>query len=314
MLPLLNFQGTIVILDDDVNFLSTEFDFLRRKNHKVEKFLSASEAINYCQQSITFNDIIPIKNVLAEEIEGSAIEIYVRQIIKIFNSTFDKEVVPVIVADYDMPEMDGLSFFRKIKKLRSYKILLTGAADESIAIKAFNEGLIDFYITKNGVDLFDKLDKIIKVGRNKYFERESARYIDIITKNEPDSLLNLEEYASFIHEYFFRKTVSKVYLLDSLGSYFLIDDNKEKILIISTEEKSEAIGALCKENKFVSKEDAEEVEKGIKIMCTNRKVSCDDDLSVHIKEAKTIKMGNKNIFYYYGNNISANGSRLIQFD
>jgi FixJ family two-component response regulator/uncharacterized protein YlzI (FlbEa/FlbD family) len=314
MLPLLNFQGTIVILDDDVNFLSTEFDFLKRKDHKVEKFLSASEAINYCEKSTTLNDIMPINSVLAEEIEGSAIEIYVRQIVKIFNSSFNKEIVPVIVADYDMPEMDGLSFFRKIKKVSSYKILLTGAADESIAIKAFNEGLIDFYITKNGIDLFDKLDEVIKIGTNKYFERESAKYIDIITRNEPNSLLDLEEYTSFIEKYFFSKKVSEFYVLDSFGSYFLLDDNKEKILIISTEEKSEAMSDLCNENKFVSKEDVEEVENGKKIVCTNKKISCDDDLSVHIKEAKTVKIRNKNIFYYYGNNISANGSRLIQLD
>ena len=314
MLPILNFQGTIVILDDDVNFLSTEFDFLKRNKHRVEKFSSVSEAIDYCEKSISVNKIMPINSVLAEEIEGSAIEIYVRQIIKIFNSNFKQEIIPVVIADYDMPEMDGLSFFRKIKKLRSYKILLTGVADESIAIKAFNEGLIDFYITKNGIDLFDELLEAIEIGKNKYFERESAKYIDIIIRNEPNSLLGFEEYANFISVYILSKKVNEFYLLDSLGSFFLLDDNQEKILIISTEEKSEAMSDLCKENKFVSEEEVEAVKKGKKIVCTNKKITCGNNLSVHIKEAKSIKIGNKNIFYYYGNNVGANGVKLIQLD
>ena len=92
--------------------------------------------------------------------------------------------------------------------------------------------------------------------------------------------------------------MSEFYLLDSLGSYFLVDNTKEKILVVSTEDKSEAMGDLCGENRFVSKEDVEEVKKGRKIVCTNRSISCNENLSMHLKEAKTAKVRNRNIFYY----------------
>ena len=182
MLPVISFQGTIVLLDDDTDFLSTAANFLKRSKQKVKKFTSASQTISYCKKSIQIKDIIPISSILAEEIEGSAIELYVRKIVAIHNSDLKDNIIPVIIADYDMPEMNGLSFLKKINEIKSYKILLTGVADESIAVKAFNEGIIDFYIKKSGIDLFERLIKIVNLGRKKYSQRESRPYIDMIIK------------------------------------------------------------------------------------------------------------------------------------
>jgi CheY-like chemotaxis protein len=54
----------------------------------------------------------------------------------------------VVVVDYAMPHMNGIEFCRKIQHIPCKKVLLTGNADEKIAVEAFNNHVIDFFIKK----------------------------------------------------------------------------------------------------------------------------------------------------------------------
>ena len=88
----------------------------------------------------------------------------------------DDDSVQVLVADYMMPDMDGISFFIKARELRpqATRILLTGYADKQNAIRAINEAGLYYYLEKpwdndqlrmvirNGVErsrLFSELDR-----------------------------------------------------------------------------------------------------------------------------------------------------------
>jgi DNA-binding NtrC family response regulator len=81
----------------------------------------------------------------------------------------------VIVADFMMPVMDGISLLRAVRELRplTTRILLTGYADKENAIRAINEAGLYYYLEKpwnndqlkvivrNGVErsaLFNELD------------------------------------------------------------------------------------------------------------------------------------------------------------
>jgi CheY-like chemotaxis protein len=56
----------------------------------------------------------------------------------------------VIVADYQMPIMDGIDFLRQAKSLRpeARRMMLTGNADLAVALTALEGDLIERYITK----------------------------------------------------------------------------------------------------------------------------------------------------------------------
>jgi len=56
----------------------------------------------------------------------------------------------VIIADYRMPEMDGVEFLRRVRDLSpdSIRIILTGYPDIEIVIKAVNEGHVFRFLTK----------------------------------------------------------------------------------------------------------------------------------------------------------------------
>jgi response regulator RpfG family c-di-GMP phosphodiesterase len=62
----------------------------------------------------------------------------------------ENEDIAVIVSDFTMPEMNGIRFLTKVKEQLpdSVRMLLTGNADLSMAIKAVNEGNIFRFLTK----------------------------------------------------------------------------------------------------------------------------------------------------------------------
>lgn len=60
------------------------------------------------------------------------------------------EAFSVIISDYKMPEMDGITFLTNVKTIApdSVRIMLTGFADINNSIKAVNEGSVFRFLTK----------------------------------------------------------------------------------------------------------------------------------------------------------------------
>lgn len=58
--------------------------------------------------------------------------------------------IDLVISDYLMPEMDGISFLAEVKKIQPEvpRIILTGYADKENAIKAINEVGLYQYIEK----------------------------------------------------------------------------------------------------------------------------------------------------------------------
>ena len=63
---------------------------------------------------------------------------------------FARSEVDLVISDYLMPEMDGISFLGKVRALKPDvpRIILTGYADKENAIKAINEVGLYQYIEK----------------------------------------------------------------------------------------------------------------------------------------------------------------------
>jgi CheY-like chemotaxis protein len=59
----------------------------------------------------------------------------------------------IAVVDYAMPSANGLDVIQSLPQWPAWRILLTGQADEQIAIDAFNHGLIHRFMTKQTPDL-----------------------------------------------------------------------------------------------------------------------------------------------------------------
>ena len=102
---------TIVIVDDEEMVLQSLLSFLTLETeYAVKSFLSADEALQY--------------------IKGNEVDL--------------------VVSDYLMPEMDGISFLARVREIRPEvpRIILTGYADKENAIKAINDVGLFQYIEK----------------------------------------------------------------------------------------------------------------------------------------------------------------------
>jgi DNA-binding NtrC family response regulator len=90
--------------------------------------------------------------------------------IKTFNSPLealewmDGEPVDVVIADFLMPDMDGITFLTEVREKHpeASRILLTGYADKENAIRAINEASLYYYLEKPWDN--DHLQVVIRNG------------------------------------------------------------------------------------------------------------------------------------------------------
>jgi CheY-like chemotaxis protein len=154
----------------------------------------------------------------------------------------------VVVVDYSMPQMSGVEFCEALHDLPCKKILLTGVADENVAIAAFNRGLIDRYIKKSDDDALDRLSDDILSLQREYF----------ITQSDPlRPLLNQQEYgfasdqsiARLLSELSGRYGIVEHYLYQDPPGFLLYDGNaKPRLLIIETEQGMNAHFEVARDN------------------------------------------------------------------
>ena len=137
-------EATVVVVDDEEIVLTSIISFLNlESDYQVATFTSAKEALKYIGE----ND------------------------------------VDLVISDYLMPEMDGLTFLDQVKQMRPEvpRIILTGYADKENAIKAINDVGLYQYIEKPWDN--DDLLIIIRNGleKNKLMKRIQEKIGEINT-------------------------------------------------------------------------------------------------------------------------------------
>lgn len=98
----------------------------------------------------------------------------------------DSDNVYVVISDFMMPQMDGISFLRevRVKRPQATRILLTGYADKENAIRAINEAGLYYYLEKPWDN--EQLKLIIRnsVERSSLFLELDARVSALEGANE----------------------------------------------------------------------------------------------------------------------------------
>jgi CheY-like chemotaxis protein len=72
-------------------------------------------------------------------------------------------VCEVGLIDFSMPKMSGLDVLRELPHWQGLRILLSGVADEKVAVEAFNDTLINQYIPKQSDNILDRLKDAVRV-------------------------------------------------------------------------------------------------------------------------------------------------------
>jgi CheY-like chemotaxis protein len=159
--PLFHRPGTVVFLDDDPDYLEMLALVLPRHWH-VKLFLRPVECINYLQQEPPFweADAWNQQQLIDHWREGKPL---IPQILGYWSKYTERYALTrVCVVDYSMPAMDGLQALGELVDWPGSRVLLTGQADEQVAVRAFNRGLIDQFIAKQTPDISRRLIEAVE--------------------------------------------------------------------------------------------------------------------------------------------------------
>ncbi|KTD22060.1 Response regulator containing a CheY-like receiver domain and an HD-GYP domain [Legionella lansingensis] len=174
--------------------------------------------------------------------------------------------ISVVVVDYAMPGMDGIEFCRRIDNTKIKKILLTGQADEKLAIEAFNEGLIHRYIQKSDPHASELITKSIYDLQLQYFQVMSDTIVRMLSVTSPSCLYD-KKFAEFFLQLCQERRIVEYYLADNSGSFLLLDEDANvSFLIVKSESDMQLHYDLALDNG-ASDEVLDQLANGEKIPC-----------------------------------------------
>ena len=268
------FPTTVVLVDDSASFLETLTETIDSNNITLRRFTKPSEAIDFVNEvsaanHLDFSDITAFGEENTSDWQSIMVSVN-RLHREIYNPERFSRISTIIV-DYAMPGMSGVELCSHIKDKSIQKILLTGVADEQIAINAFNNGYINRFIKKGYHNFEESLQEGITKSVHQYFNV----YTEDLSKHlSPNDKTHLKDpiFANFFYNTCLNKTFVEYYMLDNFGSYlFMNAQGQPSMLSVLTEYEMERIVTIGKE----SGEMTPDVEEGLKsreymLVCHNR--------------------------------------------
>ena len=163
--------GGVVFLDDDRDYLEMLGEVMPPDWH-VRLFLRPIACIDLLKQDIPGRetDAWTQQEIVNRWREGALL---IPQILQYWREDGAARfaLTQVAVVDYAMPAMSGLRVLGELTRWSGSRILLTGRADEQLAVSAFNRGLINQFIPKQSPDIRLRLTKAIQGLRDQPDER-----------------------------------------------------------------------------------------------------------------------------------------------
>lgn len=217
---LCHFPTRIMLVDDNQHFL-------QKLKRSLNPSLASYEISDYPQEAI---DVINSESSFLTKLPPLSSDSIVQKWVDIISDEIHNpdryKTISTVVVDYDMPGMSGLELCEKIESPHIQKILLTGAADEKIATKAFNEGLIHYYMRKEAAEVFDNLEAYIKQTQRRYFNSFYRPLLEFLKSDPSETAVSDPIFQAFFLKFLNEKKVIEYYLADPLGSYLYIDQNQ----------------------------------------------------------------------------------------
>jgi len=146
--------------------------------------------------------------------------------------------ISVLIIDYEMPGMNGLELCRQIDNPHIKKILLTGVADEALAIEAFNTGLIHQYIRKHDPEFVQKLIQTVHDAQQEYFHDLLKVLLEILHKRDISTALTDPAYAQEFERILDHYNIVEYYTLNDIGSAIMVDKESELYSFVVMNESS----------------------------------------------------------------------------
>jgi CheY-like chemotaxis protein len=234
-LPVLSHPTTTVLVDDSDSFLQSVV-FQLDPGLASKTFHDTTEALNWFHASARRCEL-PLEvnvDVLNLPSDQRNVAVDVRRIVNVSSQRQRFSIPSVLVVDYSMPQMNGVEFCEALQGIPCKKILFTGAADEKIAVDAFNRGLIDRYISKSAEDALDRLEREIEDMQRAFFFQHSETLCELLSLHDY-GFLRCQAMAAVIQNLRKEHALVEHYLFHGpTGVLFFDRYGKAKMMVIET--------------------------------------------------------------------------------
>jgi CheY-like chemotaxis protein len=222
------FPTTVLLIDDNRKFLTNIILDLDCTRAIYQSYDDPVEALDFLVKQYQPNPIAKkcIRYPRDNDLDHYTVDVDVRAIHKeIYNPKRFSEI-SVIIVDYAMPRMTGLELCEALKDTPYKKIMLTCEADENLAVKAFNAGIIDRFVRKDADNFNALINETIFDLQKIYFRELSKELVFGLTKNTAHAAKFLTDpiFMKFFEEVCEKFKISEYYLMDGSGSFVFLDN------------------------------------------------------------------------------------------
>lgn len=154
--PVLRRPGAVVFVDDDPVFLHSIAGIVSSRRH-CRFFTQPDQVVELLAQERPFAlaDRWQFQSMIGNARRGASLA---PQLLAYWASQTERfRLTQMVVADQMMPLTSGLELFDEIAEAGCSHVLLTGESDTGTAVAAFDEGQIDFFLTKQHPQFLDVL-------------------------------------------------------------------------------------------------------------------------------------------------------------
>ncbi len=212
---------TLVLVDDSQSFLNSLERALPR-DWPVRSFVDSRDAL-------TFLNATPALPTLAErclQVERQPgadpiIHFDIGMIEQEMNHRERFERVSAAVIDYAMPSLNGLALCAAIENEDVQRAMLTGVADEKVAVEAFNAGLLERFSSKQRLNSTSAMLEFMTEAKQGYFIRQCNRLLGSPALAAP----------AFLYESAIAGAVTELMAEHRLVEYYLVTDPPGLLLL-----------------------------------------------------------------------------------
>ncbi len=225
-----------VLIDDSKTFLdSLAFQLNPQIVYKVFHDSSSAMEWLFAQRfSAMFDPIYARSDEQTNFFEWHSTHVDLSRIYHISLNRQRFDLPTVLIIDYAMPQMNGLELCEAVRNLPCKKILLTGQADEKLAVDAFNRGLIDRFIKKSSPDALIRLENEIIQLQQDFFS-EQTRTLKVLLSSDAYSFLSDPAMEELVSQLSRRYRFVEHYLFPHpAGILFLDVQGKATLMVIET--------------------------------------------------------------------------------
>ncbi|CAB3793348.1 hypothetical protein LMG28614_03700 [Paraburkholderia ultramafica] len=247
------FPTTVTFVDDSAAFLSNlclQLD----PQLAFRLFSSPGEALDFVNSrprpgSSDEPLFAPFRDRTDEDVAQQVIALSVNTVRKQVHNAQRFLATSVVVVDYDMPGMNGIEFCRRMTDPAVRKIMLTGKADEHIAVQSFNEGIIHRFIRKQDASAVPALNRAVRELQNAYFDDVCQSILDTLAVSEY-AFLRDEALAARVAELSGSLGIVEHYLSYCPGGLLMLDSaGKSYLLIVHTNETLRGLREIAVEQE-----------------------------------------------------------------